>query len=121
MNKRINQSFVISNSTIIDSEQSINVHDGGRASGAAELQQLLSELKIALDATRGVRPEVATRVGDAAEAVSVEVSRPKPDESRLRVTAEGLKAAASALKDIAPDVLSIAGQIANYVSRIVPM
>ena len=42
-----------------------------------------------------------------------------PNKSFLTITTKGLKEAAKAVADIAPTVLTVAGQIAKFVSGVV--
>lgn len=77
----------------------------------AELQDLMRDLSRALEQIQGEKAEDAEKVAVAAERLSGEVARDKPDKRFLEVSAEGLKDAAEAVKGIAPTVVSTVGKI----------
>ena len=84
----------------------------------AEFVELIDELRIALQQVTGQRPEDGERVVQSAEAVAKELSKSEPNTSFLKITIEGLKEAAKAVGDIAPNVLNTATKIAKFVSAI---
>lgn len=83
-----------------------------------ELEQLLAELKSALEIVSRQRPEDADRVTRSAEVVVAEATRAKPDAGFMSISAEGLKQAAKAVADIAPGVLAVAGRVAAFVAGL---
>ncbi len=83
-----------------------------------QLSELLEQLKHALEGAVERQPEDSQRVIQAAEMVASEVSKEKPNKSFLGLSAEGLKEAAKAVSGIAPTVLSVAAQIAEFVGKL---
>ena len=82
------------------------------------LRELLSDLSSALDSLEATDPRGAKRVAKQAEALADEATAQEPDQSFLKVTAEGLKSAASTVAHIAPVVLEIATKIAAWVAAL---
>jgi hypothetical protein len=83
-----------------------------------QLSGLIEQLKQALEAAAEKQPEDSQRVIQAAEMVAAEVSKQKPSKSFLALSAEGLKEAAKAVAGIAPTVLNVATQIAQFVGNL---
>ena len=83
-----------------------------------ELEGLMLELKEILSKVKAVQPEAAERLGRSAELVVTEATKEQPDRDFLSISVEGLKQAAKALKDIAPDVLLVAGEVAAFIAAI---
>jgi hypothetical protein len=83
-----------------------------------ELTKLLAELTASLKEVADTRPDDAERVAKTAELVVSEATKAKPDKGFLSITAEGLKQAAEAVKDIAPAVLSVAYKVATFVTGL---
>jgi len=83
-----------------------------------EFVRLIEQLQLALKDAGDQRPEDTARVAQMTELVATEVSKATPNKSFLGITVEGLKEAASAITDIAPAVLSVAGSIATFVASM---
>jgi hypothetical protein len=64
------------------------------------------------------RPEDAQWVLNSVETVAGELGRKEPNKSFLNLTIEGLKCAATVVKDIAPSVLDVTEKIFAFVTRI---
>lgn len=82
------------------------------------LSKLVEQLQAELAAIAEQHPDEADRVTRTTELVVSEATKPKPDKAFLNITTEGLKQAASALADIAPTVLLVAGKVAEFVTRL---
>jgi hypothetical protein len=80
-----------------------------------ELAAKLRELEQVLKALPEEHQEDAESVADAAKSLVKEASKTKPVESRMKVTAEGLKEAAGVLASISPQVAIIVAQIITLV------
>lgn len=97
-----------------------NVGDSALAPDqASEFRALLDELSTALEPVMSADPTGAELVADSAAMIAKEVSKQEPNPGFLGATAEGLKAAASAVAGIAPEVLSVASKIAKWVVALV--
>jgi hypothetical protein len=83
-----------------------------------EFVRLLEQLHLALKDAGDQRPDDSERVAEMAALVAKEVSKATPNKSFLGITVDGLKEAASAIKDVAPAVLSAVGSIATFVGNI---
>ncbi|MEY2575279.1 MAG: hypothetical protein QOF80_766, partial [Verrucomicrobiota bacterium] len=63
----------------------------------------------------------AQRVSKAAEPLVDELGKEKKSFSYLKVTAEGLKAAAETVRDIAPTILTTVAAIVKFVVGLSPV
>ncbi|MEN6551494.1 MAG: COR domain-containing protein [Methanobacterium sp.] len=81
-----------------------------------ELSALIEELKQDLEPAVSAKSDDTDRVIEDAERIAKEISREKPNKSRLESMTEDLKETANAVKDIAPTVLPIATKIAAFVA-----
>ena len=83
-----------------------------------EFQNLMNELRGALESIAEQKPQDSERVAQAAEMVANEVAKDEPSKSFLAISAEGLKEAAKAVESIAPSVLAVAQKIATFVGGL---
>lgn len=83
-----------------------------------EFARMIDSLREALNAAGDKRPDDTERVAQTAELVATEIAKSKPSKNFLNVTAEGLKEAAKAVEDIAPDVIRVATMIATFVAGL---
>jgi len=80
-----------------------------------ELAALVQELKGALDQVSKTHPEDSARVAETLGLAVKEATKAKPNPGFLKITAEGLKEAANALKDVAPTVLVVTGKVVQWL------
>ena len=83
------------------------------------LAKLVQQLNTALQQAPKERQEDAEAVADTAKDLVDKAAKGKPNKASISITAEGLKAAAANLKDVIPDVLSIASLIVTSVMKLV--
>jgi hypothetical protein len=87
----------------------------GQADDRAELEQLIEQLKAALEKVPGDKQEEAQMVAEYTEALVEEATKEKPKKSKLEITGEGLKKAAQNLVGVAPLVGEIAVKIVTKI------
>ena len=104
-------------SALKDVQQSISVAQFMPEEDRAVLKSLLAELEIALAPVVASSPDDAKRVLAQVKATAQELARPKPDGGLLKITSQGLKHAATAVMNIAPQVLSVADKIIEFSSK----
>ena len=80
-----------------------------------ELAALVQELKGALDQVSKTHPEDSARVAETLGLAVKEATKAKPNPGFLKITAEGLKEAANALKDVAPTMLVVTGKVVQWL------
>ena len=81
-----------------------------------ELSSLIEELKEALEPAASAKSDDTDRVIEDAERVAKEVSREKPNKSRLLSITEDFKETAKAVENIAPLAVKVATKIAVFVT-----
>lgn len=79
------------------------------------LATLVQEVKAALKPVSTSHPDETSRVAETMELAVKEATKRKPSASFLKITAEGLKEAANALKDVAPTILTITGKVVQFL------
>jgi hypothetical protein len=89
-----------------------------QADDRAELEQLIEQLKAALEKVPVGQQEAAQTVAEYTEELIEEAAKEKPKQSKLEITGEGLKKAAQNLVGVAPLVGEIAVKI---VAKILAM
>jgi hypothetical protein len=82
-----------------------------------ELQQLIEQLNMTLQKIPEEKIEDAKAVADIAEDLVEDISKDKPNKAKLQITLAGLKHAAENIAKLLPDVLPIAIQISNVISK----
>ena len=80
-----------------------------------ELAALVQELKTALKPVAASHPDDSSRVAETMELAVKEATKARPSQGFLKITAEGLKEAANALKDVAPAVLTVTGKVVQFL------
>lgn len=89
-----------------------------QADDRAELEQLIEQLKAALEKVPADKQEEAQTVAEYTKTLVEEAAKEKPKKSMLEITGEGLKKAAQNLVGVAPLVGEIAARI---VAKILTM
>jgi len=95
--------------------QTINASSNLQPEKRRELAALVQELKTALEPVAKTHPEDSNRVAETVELAVNEATKAKPNQGFLKITAEGLKEAANALKDVAPAVLVVTGKVVQFL------
>ena len=95
--------------------QTINASSSLQPEKRQELAALVQELKGALEPVSKTNPEDSARVAETLELAVKEATKAKPNPGFLKITAEGLKEAANALKDVAPAVLAVTGKVVQWL------
>jgi hypothetical protein len=85
---------------------------------ANQFQSLIDALNKEIAKLAENHKDEAQRVAKAAEPLVDELGKEKKSFSYLRVTADGLKAAAETVKDIAPAILTTVAAIVKFVYGI---
>lgn len=105
-------------SRLDDVTQVVNTAGSLRDVDREAFKKLVAEMTEALSSVADKRPDDTARVASTIETVGAELAKPKPNRGFLNITAEGLKEAAKALADIAPQVISVAGRIAAFITGL---
>ena len=104
-------------STITNSKQIIQALPSLRTEEKSQLTELAEEFERQVNKLQETHAAEAALLGKRLEEVLEALNRPKDEHSKplLRMTVDGLKSAAHAVKEIVPDVLSAANQIALFL------
>ena len=115
-----NYSNVILNikSTLTNVQQSVGVMPAVDEAARADLQSSIEQLKQALETIPGSLKDEAEAVATAAQMLVDTAKAEKPNKPMIEITADGLKKAAANLAQVAPTVVTIAGQVAAAVLRM---
>lgn len=84
-----------------------------------ELEKLIGQLSEALQKVPENEQEHAEAVAETAKSLVDTAAAEKPNKTVVKITAEGLKQAAQNLAGVMPSVVTIAGQIALTVVKLV--
>ena len=106
-------------STLENVSQSISATPNADARTKEELVRLFDQLKMELQNVPPARVEQAEAVAESAKALVEASTREQPNKTTVKITAEGLKAAAENIATIMPTVLVIASAIVRTVSQFV--
>lgn len=106
-------------STLTNVQQSVGDIKTNDQSARKELEDLIGKLSEALQKVPEESQEDAQAVAETAKVLIESAKAEKPNKTMIQVTGEGLKQAAQNLADVMPVVLTIAGQIAMTVAKIV--
>jgi hypothetical protein len=106
------------NSTLTESSQIIKSISDGNEAIKSELIELLDELQGLLSQVSADRAEDAKTVAWAAEELIKARTSEKPNASRIEITKEGLKKAATNISSVMPTVLVVAGKIIEAITRV---
>jgi ABC-type hemin transport system substrate-binding protein len=114
----IQNSNITIKSTLTNVQQSVGAMPTRDETARQELQDLIQELSKALEHLPEDRKEQAEAVAASAEALIDNAKAEKPNKTLLQISGEGLKKAAENLAEVAPAVLTIAGQVVAAVMRM---
>ena len=108
-------------STLNNVQQTIGTMATADDSAKDELQGLIKQLEGALAEVPATNAEDAEAISQMTEALVEQAAQEKPNKAMLQISGEGLKAAARNLKEITPDVLSIATSVVLAIGKIAGM
>lgn len=83
-----------------------------------ELQSLIDQLNEALQQVPATQIEEAEAVAETAKELVETATAEKPNRVRIKITSDGLKAAAETLVSVMPQVLVIATQIVDTIAKV---
>lgn len=99
--------------------QSLTQNRSLPADDRAELAQLVSEMKAALEAAQPPQAEDAELVAELTDELIEKASAPEPNPRRIEISGQNLIQAAENLASVMPLVLTIAGQIVTRIQGLV--
>ena len=100
--------------------QGVSALSGVDAVTKQELQQLVEQLKEALQTAPPEKAEDVEAVAWAAESLVEATVEERPNKVKIEITKDGLRKAAQNIATITPTVLSIAEQIISAIGRLIP-
>src|SRR5512134_3520835 len=106
-------------STLTNVQQSVGDIRTGDENSRKELEKLIGQLSEALEKVPEEKQEQAQAVAETAKALVDTAKADKPNKTMVQITGEGLKQAAQNLANVMPAVVTIAGQIAVTVAKLV--
>jgi len=106
-------------STLTNVQQSVGAIKTNDENARKELEKLIGELNEALQKIPETKHEQAQAVAETAKALVDTAKAEKPNKTMVQITGESLKKAAENLADVMPTVVTIAGQIALTVIKLV--
>ncbi len=106
-------------STLTNVQQSVGAIQTNDENARKELEKLIGELNEALQKIPETKHEQAQAVAETAKALVDTAKAEKPNKTMVQITGESLKKAAENLADVMPTVVTIAGQIALTVIKLV--
>jgi methyl-accepting chemotaxis protein len=106
-------------STLKNVQQSVGDIPTDDQDAQKELVKLIGQLSEALQKVPEKSQEQAQAVAETAKALVDTAKVEKPNKTMVKITGEGLKQAAQNLADVMPIVVTIAGQIALTVAKLV--
>ena len=106
-------------STLTNVQQSIGEIHTNDQNARKELETLIGQLSEALEKVPEEKQEQAEAVAETAKALVDTAKAEKPNKTTVQITAQGLKQAAQNLADVMPAVVTIAGQIAMTVAKVI--
>jgi hypothetical protein len=109
------------NATLGHVSQAVNMMPNAEQSVKDELQQLIGQLKEALAHVPAGKEEEAEAVAETAQDLVQSATKEKPNKTKLRISAEGLKKAEETLATVMPAVLTIATQIVQVIGKYTGM
>ncbi len=83
-----------------------------------ELERLVVELSTALESLSADKGELAEALAQQTQSLIEEATKEEPNKTMLGISANGLKQAAGTVADVAPKVLQVATQIAEFVMKL---
>jgi predicted AlkP superfamily phosphohydrolase/phosphomutase len=106
-------------STLTNVQQSVGEIQTGDQNARKELEKLIGQLSEALEKVPEENQEQAQAVAETAKVLVDTAKAETPNKTMVRITGEGLKQAAQNLVEVMPAVVTIAGQIALTVAKLV--
>lgn len=106
-------------STLTNVQQSVGEIRTDDQDARKELEKLIGQLSEALQKVPEKSQEQAEAVAETAKVLVDTAKAEKPNKAMVQITGEGLKLAAKNLADVMPAVVTIAGQIALTVAKLV--
>ncbi|MGE5775230.1 MAG: hypothetical protein ACM33V_03365 [Chloroflexota bacterium] len=106
-------------STLTNVQQSVGDIRTDDQNARRELEKLIGQLSDALQKVPEEKQEQAQAVAETAKALVEAAKTEKPNKTMVQITGEGLKQAAQNLAEVMPTVVTIAGQIALTVAKLV--
>ena len=106
-------------STLTNVQQSVGEIRTDDQDARKELEKLIGQLSEALQKVPEQNQEQAGAVAETAKVLVDTAKAEKPNKTMVQVTGEGLKQAAQNLADVMPVVVTIAGQIALTVAKLI--
>jgi ElaB/YqjD/DUF883 family membrane-anchored ribosome-binding protein len=116
----IQQSSVSIKSRLENASQSIGSLTSATQSERDEVAQLVDKLSEALQQVPSDKKDEALKVLRRLEILLEDTSSGKPDKDRIEITGESLILAAKNLATVAPFVLTVATQVVDAISRMLP-
>lgn len=114
----INGGILIIKSTLTGVQQSVGTMPAVDEAARADLQRSIEQLGQALEKIPASLKDEAAAVGTAAQMLVDAAKAEKPNKTTIEITSDGLKKAAANLAQVAPTVVTIAGQIVAAVLRM---
>lgn len=109
-NTNLNIDAILNNVT-----QTIDVSSSMSPGTKEELQGLVEELAQQLKKVEKSHPEETEAIGEAAQSVINAATKDKPNRTTIKVSADGLKEAASTIAVAAPLALQAAQKIVDFI------
>ena len=106
-------------STLTNVQQSVGDIRTDDQNARKELEKLIGQLSEALQKVPEESQEQAQAVAETAKVLVDTAKAEKPNKTMVQITGEGLKQAAQNLAEVMPVVVTIAGQIALTVAKLV--
>jgi len=106
-------------STLTNVQQSVGEIQTGDQNARKELEKLIGQLSEALEKVPEEKQEQAQAVAETAKVLVDTAKAETPNKTMVQITGEGLKQAAQNLAEVMPVVVTIAGQIALTVAKLV--
>jgi hypothetical protein len=106
-------------STLTNVQQSVGDIRSDDQNARKELEELIGQLSEALQKVPEKNQEQAEAVAETAKVLVDTAKAEKPNKTMVKITGEGLKQAAQNLADVMPVVVTLAGQIALTVAKLI--
>jgi predicted nucleic acid-binding Zn-ribbon protein len=113
----VSNSFINIKSLLDGVEQSINASPRLDAAGKTELQSLFKELANELQKASSEKSVEVAEVAKSAKETAEELGKEQAEKSKLSVSVEGLKQAASNLGTALPTIIPIANRIVEAITK----
>ena len=104
-------------STLTNVRQTVKAVPMADEAEKKELERLVVELSTALEGLSADKSELAEALAQQTQSLIEEATKEEPNKTMLGISANGLKQAAGTVADVAPKVLRVATQIADFVMK----